>query len=156
MTVCMILVYMSACTNTTKEKSVTVKELSWLEGEWINDADTPAVTYETWKTINDSLMTGEGYSIENGDTVFHERLEIKVSDNTICYIPSVDNQNEGKPIVFKLKNAKDGLFEFSNPQHDFPQTITYQKAGNDSLFAWIEGINNGKQSKLSFPFRKKK
>ncbi len=155
MIACVVVIYMSACTNTTKEKTFTVKELSWLQGEWINDADTPAVTYETWKSINDTLMTGEGYSIENGDTIFHEMIEIKVIDNTIYYIPSVDNQNDGKPVVFKLKNAKDGLFEFNNPQHDFPQTIVYQKAGNDSLLASIEGMNNGKQSRMSFPFRRR-
>ena len=155
MAACAVVVYMSACTNTAKEKTVTVKELSWLQGQWINDVDTPAVTYETWKTINDTLMTGEGYSIEYGDTIFHEMLEIKVVDNIICYIPSVDNQNNGKPVVFKLKNAGDGLFEFSNPQHDFPHTIVYQKIGNDSLLASIEGINNGKASKISFPFRRR-
>ncbi len=150
-----VVVYMPACKHTAKEKMVTVKELSWLQGEWINDADTPAITYETWKTVSDTLMTGEGYSIENGDTIFHEMIEIKVVNNIVCYIPSVDNQNDGKAVVFKLKNAKDGLFEFSNPQHDFPQTIVYEKAGNDSLLASIEGVNNGKPSKMSFLFRRR-
>jgi hypothetical protein len=44
---------------------------------------------------------------------------------------------------------------FENKEHDFPQKITYTKISNDSIVAEISGMKDGKQSKESYPMKKK-
>ena len=42
---------------------------------------------------------------------------------------------------------------FENPQHDFPQRISYELKGDGTLLAAIEGTKNGKTRRVEFPYR---
>ncbi|MGH7534193.1 MAG: hypothetical protein ACREMG_01265, partial [Gemmatimonadales bacterium] len=45
---------------------------------------------------------------------------------------------------FRLKGLERGRALWVNPEHDFPQQISYQKVGADTLRAAIAGPQEGK------------
>jgi len=118
-----------------------------LIGRWENQT-SDGVFSETWKKENDSLFLAESYFINEKDTLFSETIRLKAQANDLFLIVTVPNQNEEKPVAFKLTYSSSGYFVFENPEHDFPKKITYRLINQDSLFAEISG--NGK--KQGFPF----
>ena len=81
-------------------------------------------------------------------------MQLKGDD--LFYIPTVKNQNNGEPVSFKLVSGKNGEFVFENKQHDFPQRIIYRNPNPDSLYARIEGYQQGKVHKEEFPIMSRK
>ena len=125
--------------------------LKWIVGSWkINNGTTQVV--EEWQQSNDSTFTGKSYFVKNNrDTIPQETIELAYRNGSWSYIPTVNNQNNGQPVLFKLIFLKGTEFICENPKHDFPQRIAYRRIGNQ-LFASIEGKRNGKHSKQNFDF----
>lgn len=132
-----------------------IKKAEWLTGTWENKTSRGNL-YEEWKKINNYEFTGKSYMLKEKDTIVFETLRLVAEGNTLFYIPTVKNQNDGKPVKFALKTLSDTQMVFENPQHDFPQVITYTKIRPDSLVAEISGSRNGQQRKQVFPMRKVK
>ena len=108
---------------------------------------------ETWAKQNDSTFTGESYYENQGDTVFSEKIRIEEHLDGLFYIPTVSNQNDGKPVSFKLIKSGKSKAVFENKQHEFPQKITYSIAG-DSITAEISGMRNGAPKSEIFVMRR--
>lgn len=125
--------------------------LKWIVGSWkINNGATQVV--EEWQQSNDSTFAGKSYFVKNNrDTIPQETIELAYRNGSWSYIPTVNNQNNGQPVLFKLIFLKGTEFICENPKHDFPQRIAYRRIGNQ-LFASIEGKRNGKHSKQNFDF----
>lgn len=155
-----IITMLASCSNNKPDevaglKKTTLQNLNWLCATWQNTSEDGVFT-ESWKKINDSLFYGEGRMVlANGDTVFSEELEIAVKDSGIFYIPEITDQNDGKPVFFKLVSEKNNEFIFENKLHDFPQRIIY-KHSNDSLLARVEGLDNGAPRAELFNMKKTK
>ena len=139
--------------NTSKYE--LLKGVNWILGTWQMD-NQPGITKETWKQLNDSVFIGESATIGSGkDTLFYETIRIEQRGNDLFYIPVVTDQNEGKPVEFKNAMvesipATGKYVEFQNPEHNFPQTISYWLNG-DSLIAEISGTLEGKMHSEKFP-----
>ena len=54
------------------------------------------------------------------------------------YIPTVENQNNRKPVKFTLLNYDNNSFTAVNNEHDYPKKISYSLYGKDSLQAKID------------------
>lgn len=80
---------------------------------------------ETWKQKDDVTLSGKGLKVINTDTSLLESIEIKIDQGESWYIPTVPDQNNATAIPFKLISSTVHQFVFENPQHDFPQRITY-------------------------------
>lgn len=48
--------------------------------------------------------------------------------------------------------TKQIIAALENPQHDFPQKISYTLKGDGSLVAAIEGTKGGKARRVEFPY----
>ncbi|MBK7028749.1 MAG: hypothetical protein IPH45_05895 [Bacteroidales bacterium] len=131
-----------------------MKQISWIIGEW-HQADSNSFYYEIWDITDEHTFKGQGYMVLKNDTVFSEKLEIRESGGEIYYIPTLIDQNSGQPVMFRLTSLNDSLMIFENPAHDFPQRIVYTHPTDDSLHAWIEGIDKGKARKEDFRLIKK-
>jgi hypothetical protein len=131
------------------ERADPLKKLEWLEGNWKNLSGEGAF-YESWKRANDSVIEGKSYAIKNQDTVFFEQLSLQRKGSDVFYVPVIKNQNEGKPVYFKLVNDSSGKFVFENKEHDFPQRIIYRQLKPDSVYACVEGMQNGEFRKEEF------
>ena len=110
--------------------------------------------YESWQVVSDKEMSSRSYMLRGSDTVILEKVSLVQNNDGIFYIPEVADQNQGKPVSFRLVNADKMKFTFENKEHDFPQRIIYHIVTKDSIHAWIEGTKNGKEMKSDYYFKK--
>ena len=154
-----------SCKETPKEtdaiKPVAIKEYvnlnkaAWLIGNWGDTSDKGVLT-ESWIKTNDSVYHGESYFVVKNDTVFSENIELEEANGKLAYIVTVPGQNEEKPVRFEMTLINDTGIIFENPQHDFPNKITYNKITNDSIVAQISGTQNGKHATETFAMKRQK
>jgi hypothetical protein len=130
-------------------------QASWILGEW--QLESPEGMFvEKWQKETDTSYLGEGsLTGKNGEVLFSEKLRLEQRAGTLYYIPTIASQNDGKPVLFKEKSFAAGEIVFENPEHDFPQRIIYQKASDSTLYARVEGKQNGKDAKQEYSFKKK-
>src|SRR5688500_6116031 len=72
-----------------------IDEISWILGTWQNESGE-ILTTEKWEKTNETLLSGESYSIEleTGDTAFYESIEIHHESTGLVYSPIVKDQNK--------------------------------------------------------------
>jgi hypothetical protein len=125
------------------------------EGLWKMETNEGSI-FEEWDKVSDSLFTGIGYAVKDGDTILLETLTLKYADGKLCYAPVVQNQNAGQEVLFPLKEyaSAENKFVFENITHDFPQRIIYQFADEKNLNVRIEGEVDGKMESSDFTYKK--
>ena len=156
------IIVMAACSQSkvnTNDKvsgpSNHFKLTQWVIGSWASES-SDALSYEFWHQINDSTLAGRSYSVSNGDTVSSEYIMLVERNGQISYVPTVREQNDDLPVEFKLKSITEMKMVFENPDHDFPQRISYEKLSGDSLIAEIAGMVKGSHRAVQFPMRRLK
>ncbi len=125
----------------------------WLIGTWENKTSRGSI-YEQWNENSENEFTGRSFMIREADTVVFETISILQEGNSLYYIPTVKNQNNNQPIKFTATTITASKLIFENPEHDFPQMITYEKMGTDSLVAQISGTIEGQERKKTFPMKR--
>jgi len=148
------------------EKLITAPPLDtmkWIIGTWENRNENGVMT-ETWSQSEDSALTGivtatylfldEAMKepVLRTDTL--ETIRIEQFWGKLSYVPAVKDQNNGMPVKFKMITCTPDLFVFENKEHNFPQQISYQRFGEDSLVATISGIMEGKPAQDLFPMKR--
>lgn len=119
----------------------------FLQGTWkIEEKES----YEHWDRLGDNRLKGFSYSLENGEMLVSEYLDIVRQGNRIMYIATVPGQNQDKSINFTLKRT-DSIYSFENPAHDFPKKVVY-KLLSDTV-VWVR-VSDGKQKGFSYKMRK--
>ena len=129
------------------------RRLLVLEGTWKMETRRGPL-FEQWQKFDENTLRGMSYRISGNDTLLLERLELLSRPGGIFYIPAVINQNDGKPVSYKLVSSEGSRFVFENKEHDFPQRIIYSLVTSDSIVARIEGISNGKEASSDFYYRR--
>lgn len=130
-----------------------IEKAEWLIGTWENKTSRGSI-YETWSKVNDTEFSGKSYALKERDTILFESIRLVQEEGTLFYIPTVKKQNAGLPVRFALKVTTDTTLVFENPQHDFPQMISYTKIDKTHLIAEISGVKNGQARKQVFPMQK--
>ncbi|SDI69313.1 DUF6265 family protein [Mucilaginibacter sp. P25] len=138
-----------------QQKNQPITHAKWLIGSWKNQS-AKTVDIETWKKLNDSTFIGRSYSLTGADTVSSEHIRMEQHKGQLYYIPTIKNQNDGKAVIFTLTSSDNNHLVFENPEHDFPQKITYTQITNDSLVAEISGTKKGRQKAIQFPMKRVK
>ncbi|WP_163397702.1 DUF6265 family protein [Flavobacterium fluviatile] len=131
-----------------------IKKADWLIGNWENTSPDGVLT-ENWQKVNDSTFKAASYFIKAKDTIHFESIVLAQKGEALTYIATVKGQNDGKPVAFPSTSETEKQLVFENPQHDYPQKITYTKGGNNTLTAEISGKLNGKVSSEKFVMTKK-
>ncbi|MGB3466755.1 MAG: DUF6265 family protein [Cyclobacteriaceae bacterium] len=108
-----------------------VENMKWLEGNWTQvNQSGKRLSLESWQYENGELL-GKGYTVikdnDHYDTIFAEKLRIIVREKTLFYEADLPTED---PILFRLTESNEDSWNFSNPTHDFPKYITYQKTEN--------------------------
>ncbi|MCX6165930.1 MAG: DUF6265 family protein [Ignavibacteriae bacterium] len=143
-------------TSCSHSQSPIPKGIYKLEGLWEMKSDE-GTTFEQWEINPDGTLQGKDFSIGlKNDTIFYEYLKIIQQDSDVYYVATVLNQNDEKPVYFKLIEFTPMVFVFENKQHDFPQMITYSIKTDDLYAVIIEGPDNGKIKSIGFRFNRKK
>ncbi len=137
-------------TGTNAGKVNKLDNINWVAADW--KMETPdGIIIESWIKESDSLWIGASYFVlPNGDTASKESIRLTTINDTLYYMPTVSNQNDGKEVRFKETQLTDSSIVFENPVHDFPKQIVYIKTSDTTVHAYIAG--NDKQ--LDFYYKK--
>jgi hypothetical protein len=147
----------ASCNQKTQQKinHPLLDEMKWLIGTWYN-VSAEGEFYEVWNAYRDSAYTGIGFLLVKGDTLFSEIISLEERNGELFYVPSISGQNAGQPVSFKLTSRSNGKYIFENKEHDFPQRIIYTNPRPDSLYACVEGMQDGILRKEEFALSRKK
>lgn len=137
----------------TAKTTNDITKAGWLIGTWENKTLKGSI-YETWRKETDSKFSGKSYIVKEKDTIVFENIQLIQEPDGLFYIPTVKNQNDGLPVRFTVKTISETQLVFENPQHDFPQCISYRKISADSLVAEISGTKKGQERKQTFPMKR--
>jgi len=124
--------------------------LSWLAGCWQRQSGTRLVE-EVWTAPAGDGMLGLSRTIDNGRTIDHEFLQIRVDSERLVYVARPARQPEA---AFGAASIGPREAVFENPAHDFPQRIIYRLREDGSLLARIEGLEKGRPRAADFPLRR--
>lgn len=123
--------------------------LVWMTGTWESNQDGEIVQ-EHWSEENGGTMMGFNRVIVGEETVFFEYLQIVSTPEGVVY--RAWPKGEGAT-SFRLVSLREGSASFSNPAHDFPKTIEYERRG-DTLRARASGVENGKSRTSEWVWRR--
>ena len=129
------------------KKPSQLKEMEWMIGTWHVESKS---LYERWKNVSDTEFQGINFAVDGPDTIVHEYIQLKASEESIFYILRPSKQNRGRSIQFKLISKDPKRLVFQNKEHDFPPLIVYVKTSDTSIDAWIEGEVDGEFRKSDF------
>jgi hypothetical protein len=132
------------------EAADSLGRASWLAGCW-ELAAGERMTHETWMKPLGGTMLGMSRTVIKGRTVEFEYLRMEERNGDLFYVALPSGQLE---TAFKLVEQTDSLLRFSNPTHDFPQSIRYRRLSDGSLLAQIEGEREGKTRVIDFPMQR--
>ncbi len=124
-------------------------QMGWLSGCWRQPTES-GLTEEQWMAPRGMTMIGMSRTVVNGETVFWEILRIEQSEGRLELIALPSGQAEAQ---FAQVEISPGFVAFENPEHDFPQRISYRKLDDGSLLGRIEGEKDGQSRAIDFPLR---
>ena len=98
-------------------------KLAWISGTWAMQ-EGEQTTEEHWRPLQGSTLLGTSHLYDQQRTHFFEFLRITAKNGTIAYIAQPGG---APPTVFLASKLEDGVVEFENAKHDYPQRIRYEK-----------------------------
>ena len=118
--------------------SARVEQLSWLAGCWASGTESQ-LSEECWLHPAGGTMLGLNRTATADGAAF-EFLRIARDGDDLVYFASPSGRFP--PTPFRLVEQGESYAVFANPEHDFPQRITYRLEG-DRLTARVEARAEG-------------
>ncbi len=134
------------------EESTNLMEKSenfdWLLGQWkrLNEEEGKE-TFENWDKISESEYSGIGFTMQEGDTIKQEKIQLNKVDGD--WNLSVKVPEESESITFKMIQYGKNEFICENNEIDFPNKIKYWKNG-DKINASVSNA----EMEIPFEFEK--
>ena len=129
-----------------------IESLAWLSGCWERRGQR-GVTEEQWARPAGGTMIGFSRTVrhvaDRDSTTEYEFLRAFTREGKLVYAALPSGQRYAE---FTETSAGDSSVVFENPQHDFPQRITYTRRGADSVVARIDGMIQGQSRAIDFPY----
>jgi hypothetical protein len=141
------LVFLAALLLTPAANAQRLEDLHWLKGCWRSDGDGPAIT-EVWLAPPMPALIGYAYTMEDGALLGWEQTRIEVIDGLPHFIAM---PNGGAPVRFPMTQTEAGRVTFENPEHDFPQRVSYARTA-DRLSAEISRLDGA--NAIAFTYRR--
>ncbi|MCP4204645.1 MAG: PQQ-like beta-propeller repeat protein [bacterium] len=114
-----------------------ISRLDWLSGCWQGDAGE-----ECWLAPRGGTMVAASRGPEReGKQPSFEFLRIVERDGGLAFLASPGGRYP--PTPFEAVELGDSRVVFANPDHDFPQRITYWLDGDETLRARVEAEEDG-------------
>ena len=109
---------------------ILAQSLTWLSGCWTNEAGT---SVEVWSRDYSGFMFAHSVSERDDQVRFFEQLRIQPGKDGAIYVATPAGQ---ETTAFMETTRTDTSITFENPDHDYPQRISYRLDG-DTLTATI-------------------
>lgn len=139
---------------TMNSPAAKIEDLRFMSGAW--QCDIWGGTFEEyWTPPAGGAMQGSGRHLANGKTGFMEFMSIESSSEglTMYIMLGAPSKGEKKPVPFRLTSFDGKTALFENSKNDFPSKIAYVKESN-GMSCWISGIQDGKETKEDFKFKR--
>jgi hypothetical protein len=105
--------------------------------------------------LRGNLLVGAGHTVTGARTQDFEFLRIEPRADGVYYVAMPSGQREA---AFRMgertTDGADTIFTFTNPAHDFPQTIVYRRGTGGWLYVHVEGKLAGEERRIIYPFRR--
>jgi len=152
-----LLVISSSCLNNESnsktekhDKAVLTENFDWLIGKWERTNEEEGKnTFENWRKLNELEYKGFGWTIQNSDTIFQEKIRLNKSNDG--WVFGVIAPEETDYTIFTVMQIHKESFTCENPEIDFPSKIKYWKDGNE-----IKARVTGMDMEITFEFKKTK
>jgi len=143
-----VLVLLIAASASSASQRTDIQCVAWLQGCW--ELVSPSSTVEEqWMAPRGKSVAGVSRTVRAGSLVAFEMMVIREQGDDVVF----EAYPSGQPAaVFHLVSVRDSAVVFENLDHDFPQRIGYRLSSPDSLLAWIEGTQNGKEGRREFSY----
>jgi hypothetical protein len=128
-------------------QSRLIERAAFMQGCWERRAGNRVVE-EQWMKPRGGVMMGMSRTVRGDTVVEYEFVRLFEQGGALVYAAQPSGQS---PAEFTSTQIREGGITFANPQHDFPQRISYRLAG-DSLYARIEGTMNGRERGVDFRY----
>jgi hypothetical protein len=137
---------------TAANAAVTINQLAWLAGHWRMER-AGRVVDEQWMAPAAGVMLGMSRTVSRGKAIEHEFIQIREGPGgALFFIALPSGQKEA---AFQIVSLTATEAVFGNPQHDFPQKITYTRQPDGSLLTVIEGPGkDGQTRRIEFPYKR--
>lgn len=122
-----------------------LQKLGWLVGTWAMK-DGEVVTEEHWEPLQGSSMLGTSHTFRGERTLAFEFLRLSAARDTIGYVAMPGGK---AATTFRLATLADGVAEFTNAEHDYPQKIRYERT-EKGVTATISLFDGGKAQAFVF------
>lgn len=99
---------------------------NWLKGDWVN-SEGDSWGEEFWTSSRAGIMFGASRSGKGEKLQFWEHMRIMREDDGKLVFWAISGDQ--KPVRFAATNVSVESITFENPQHDYPQRITYWRDG---------------------------
>ena len=136
-----------------------LEDLAWLTGAWVTDAEhSDTRTEEIWSTPDGSVMLGTSRTVTlagvpaERQTLAFEFLRIEHAGAGEVIYHASPGGTSATPFTLTERTAT--RFVFTNPGHDYPQTIIYEQQYEGTLFVRIEGVEQGEPKAAEWVFRR--
>lgn len=142
-----------AATPTTTETAdagldTRLASVAFLTGSWVRENGDRRAE-EHWTEPRSGSMFGVARTMRSDTTRGFEHLRIMIDDEGIVLLASPGGRHPATP--FRLVGSGPGFVAFENPEHDFPQRISYRLDGDD-LIGQISGDDGGETQTIDFPY----
>jgi hypothetical protein len=114
----------------------SLEALRFMTGCWRGPAGGGVILEEYYTAPAANLMLGVSRYLRDGKVTDYEFTSIEQRDSDLVITPRPKDQS---PASFRLRRLGDKEVVWANPEHDFPQVISYRRVAPDSLVARIEG-----------------
>lgn len=117
---------------TLDEKAVKIhprlQMFAWLLGRW-SEQRVDGTSYEEWQLKSNTIITGKGYKIKDGDKLFEETMMIFFDEKLQQIFLSISIDDHKTPTFYLLTGIEGDQITFKNDQVDNgqPQKITFQR-----------------------------
>ncbi len=136
-----------ACVEGDPPAGSPAERLAWMIGTWVSEEDG-AITTERWCAGEGGVLVGGNATRAGGEVVHSEELRVEAQGDRLVYVASPSGQATTEftgdarcgSDVPEGNCARSCEAVFANPEHDFPNEITYGRClQNELLVATIRG-----------------
>ncbi len=127
-----------------------VGQLEWLAGKWEGREGTVRLE-EYWMSPRGGVMPGLHRDLFAGGSAYFEYLRIAETDvGTIYYVSRLGKE----PTAFRLIHSSKGKAVFENPDHEFPQRVTYRLDEEGALHVELSGTLFTEERSYEYVYRR--
>ena len=118
--------------NTTNSGNLNVAAqtkapFDWLVGDWKRTKEEEGkATNEFWEKVSDIEYSAIGFTLENADTVWQERMHLLKKQD--AWVLAIRAPEDPAPVFFEVTSVGGYTFTCENPKIEFPKKIKYWKS----------------------------